>query len=68
MEYLGHVISREGLQTDPKKTKAIADSLNPRNQKKVREFLGLTNYYQEFVNKYANKAAPLNNLLRKDKE
>ena len=68
IEYLGHVISREGLQTDPKKTKAIADWPNPRNQKEVREFLGLTNYYQKFVNQYANKAAPLNDLLRKDKE
>jgi len=68
LSYLGHVISENGLRTDPAKIKAVADWPAPGSAKEVREFLGLTNYYQKFVRHYANIAAPLNDLLRKGKE
>ena len=63
ISYLGHIISETGLRTDPAKIKAVADWPAPSTAKDVREFLGLTNYYQKFVHHYADIAAPLNDLL-----
>ena len=68
ISYLGHIISKNSLKTDPTKIKAVTDWPAPTSSKEVREFLGLTNYYQKFVHHYADIAAPLNELLRKGKE
>ena len=61
--YLGHVVSEEGIQTDPEKFKAIRTWTVPRNVKKVRSFLGFTRYYRRFIKNYASIARPLNGLL-----
>jgi hypothetical protein len=66
-EYLGHVISREGLSMDPKKIQAVAD-WDPKeinSIEKVRSFLGLCGYYRKFVKDFAAKAAPLSDLTVK---
>ncbi|KAL0560208.1 hypothetical protein IC582_000608 [Cucumis melo] len=44
IEYLGHVISGEGVEVDPKKIKSVADWPKPTNIREVRGFLGLTGY------------------------
>ena len=46
LTYLGHVVSKEGIQTDPKKVEAICKWPIPTNMTEVRSFLGFTNYYQ----------------------
>ena len=61
--YLGHIVSQEGIQTDPEKTSAILDRPVPQNIKDVRSFLGFTGYYRRFIQNFARIARPLNDLL-----
>ena len=61
--YLGHVVSKTGIQTDPKKVKAIHKWPAPTNVTEVRSFLGFTNYYWRFVKKYAQVVKTLYKLI-----
>ncbi|GKA38844.1 ty3-gypsy retrotransposon protein, partial [Tanacetum coccineum] len=66
LEYLGHIISGNGVEMDPKKVKAVCEWPVPKSQRQVRGFLGLAGYYRRFIQGYATMAALLTNLLRKD--
>ena len=65
---MGHKVDEGIVMMDDKKVEAISKWPSPCNPREVREFLGLTNYYQRFIFKYAEMAAPLNELLKKDTE
>ena len=49
VEYLGHVISSQGIHTSPKKVEVIKMASTPRNITEVRSFLGIVNYYGKFI-------------------
>ena len=66
LNYLGHVITRDGLKPDPQKTKAIEEMAAPTNVKGIRRFLGLTGFYRRFVPGYSEIAKPLAKLIRKN--
>ena len=63
LTYLGHVVSKDGIQTDPKKVEAIHKWPAPTNMMEVRSFPRFTNYYHRFIKKYAQVAKPLYKLI-----
>ena len=64
--YLGHIVSSKGIETDPKKVKAVKNWTVPKTVTDVRSFLGFTNHYRRFIKGYANVARPLNLLVSGD--
>lgn len=61
--YLGHVISKDGISTDPEKTAVVQSWPVPSTTKQVRSFLGFVGYYRRFIKGFSKVAAPLHALL-----
>ena len=68
IQYLGHIVSGEGLKPVPEKLSSIQQMPCPYTLKEVKQFLGLVGYYRKFIPRYADIARPLNALTRKDVE
>ena len=65
VDFLGFVVSSEGILPDPSKLDTVRTFPVPKFVKDVRSFLGLCNYYRRFVKDFAKIASPLNRLTRK---
>jgi len=65
VDYLGFILSPEGLTMDQAKVKVIQDWPEPRRVKDVQSFLGFANFYRRFINDYAKIVIPLTRLTRK---
>jgi hypothetical protein len=66
VEFLGHMVSKEGIRVDPKKVKIVQEWPKPAKLSDLRSFLGLSNYFRRFVHAYSTIARPLHALTRKD--
>lgn len=63
VSYLGHVVSKDGVSTDPAKISAVAEWKRPTTVAELRSFLGFASYYRRFVEGFAQLAAPLHRLV-----
>ena len=66
VEFLGHVVSQKGVETDPKKITDVKKWPIPKRVKNIRSFLGLTGYYRRFIKDYGVIAKPLHELTEKN--
>jgi len=65
LEYLGYIISREGIKPVPKKVQAIQSIATPKNKREVRKFVGMVNYYRDMWIRRSDTLAPLTKLCSK---
>jgi len=68
VEFLGVVIGPEGIKMEKEKVKGILEWLTPKCVKDVQKFLGLANYYHQFIEGFAMVARPLYDMVKKDKK
>ena len=66
IQYLGHLVSGDGIEPLPEKLEAVENMPPPKTPKEVRQFLGLVGYYRKFVPKFADIARPLTNFTKQD--
>ena len=68
VRYLGHIVSPEGISTDPEKIKVVRDRPVPKSVKEVRSFVGLAFCYRRFIADLYTVARPLHRLTEKSRE
>jgi hypothetical protein len=67
-QFLGHVVSSEGISVDPSKDREVMDWKPPRAVHQVRSFLGLAGYYRRFILNFSKIAKPIMDLLKKEEK
>ena len=68
VRFLGVVIGLEGIKMEEEKVKGVLDWLTPKCVKDVQKFLGLANYYRQFIEGFAFIARPLHDMVKKDQK
>jgi len=63
--YLGHRVTREGIETYPEKVAAMTELEPPSTVKGLRQYLGVVSWYRRFVPDFPRIVKPLNDMLRK---
>jgi hypothetical protein len=66
LRYLGHIINRDGIHTDPAKISAITQWPTPTTVRKIRQFIGMASWYRRFVKNFSTLSAPLTRLTGKN--
>lgn len=64
-EFLGYIVSPNGISIDPERAKTAQDWPEPRTVRDIRVFLGFMNYYRRFIANFSRIALPLTELTKK---
>ena len=64
--FLGHVVTKDGIQVDPMKIEAVSEWPRPTTVIEIRSFLGLEGYYRRFVQDFSRITAPMTRLTQKN--
>ena len=59
IQFLGHMVSKEGISVDPTKVEVVTKWKRPKNVFEVHSFLGLVGYYRRFVEDFSRIACPI---------
>ena len=65
VNFLGHVVNKDGIHVDPSKVDSIRSWPAPRTPTEIRQFLGLAGYYRRFIKDFSKIAQPLTLLTQK---
>ena len=65
IQYLKHVVSKDGISVDPDKVKAIMECSVLKNVSDIRSFMGITNYYRKFIEGFSKISYPITSLENK---
>jgi hypothetical protein len=68
VNFLGHILTVEGVVVDPEKVTSVANWKRPTCVTEIRSFLGLEDYYRRFIKGFSKIARPMTMLLQKDKK
>ena len=68
IQYLGHVVTKEGILVDPEKIKAIEEWPVPKDVTDIQSFMGITSYYRRFIEGFSRIANPITSLQKKGKK
>ena len=66
VQYLGHLVSREGVWADPTNVERVATWPTPTTKREVQQFLGFASYYCCFIKDFAGIAKPLHRLTEEE--
>ena len=68
LTFVGHRVGVNGIQPDVNNVSKINEALEPTNTTELRRFLGMAQYYYQFIKDFSKIARPLFNLVKKDVE
>ena len=68
VKYIGHILSENGIHTDPEKVETIVNFPAPKDKLELQRFLGMINYLSKFIPNMSKLNEPLRTLLEKDVE
>src|SRR6266498_55840 len=66
LKFMRHLVGRNGIRPDPRNVEKIKDAEVPKNTTELRRFLGIVQYYRQYINGYADVAEPLYDMLKED--
>ena len=66
--FLGVIIGPDEIKMEEEKVRGVLDWLTPKCIKDVQKFLGLVNYYHQFIERFASVARPLHDMVKKNKK
>lgn len=64
LRYLGFLVDKDGLRTDPAKVEAIVTFSTPSTPTEVKRFLGMASWYRRFIPNFSTIVAPMLDLIK----